>query len=286
MEEEHPSPVVESIYLRTVSLPDIVYQLPLPQVTIDSGVLSSLQLKSIIYACQRHEQKTPDGSRGGYLVGDGTGFGKGRIAAGIIFVNHLHGRKKAVWLSMHRDLQYDAERDLRDVADTQVTIFNLKKLNLLSADENGVAFSTYSTLTEEFHVNNKKSTRLQQLLEWCGPDYDGVIVFDECHHTNLLDLSGTKILFSLLELQTKLPNARIIYMSVTGVSSDLRNMAFMSRLGLWGLGTSFPDFKDFHQTLEKDGLHSREMMAMELKLRGMYLARRMDLKDVKFRMNE
>ena len=24
-------------------------------------------------------------------------------------------------------------------------------------------------------------TRLDQLVEWCGPDFDGLVVFDECH---------------------------------------------------------------------------------------------------------
>ena len=41
-----------------------------------------------------------------------------------------------------------------------------------------------------------------------------------------------------------LPQARVIYCSATGVS-EIRNMAYASRLGLWGPSTSFETFVDF-----------------------------------------
>jgi hypothetical protein len=42
-----------------------------------------------------------------------------------------------------------------------------------------------------------------------------------------------------------------------------------------------PEYKDFHHTVEKDGLHSKEMMGMEVMLRGMYLSRQMHIKNIK-----
>ena len=33
----------------------------------------------------------------------------------LIFENYLHGRKRALWLSVSNDLRVDAERDLRDI---------------------------------------------------------------------------------------------------------------------------------------------------------------------------
>ena len=48
----------------------------------------------------------------------------------------------------------------------------------------------------------------------------------------------TKTGLAVLELQEKLPNARIIYASATG-ASEPKNMAYMVRLGLWGTGTPF-----------------------------------------------
>lgn len=93
------------------------FSLKLPSEGIQSGKLSSLQLESVIYACQQHMNTLPDGTRAGFLVGrysrggelvvtvslslscsgDGAGVGKGRIIAGIIYQNYLEGRKKAIW---------------------------------------------------------------------------------------------------------------------------------------------------------------------------------------------
>lgn len=44
--------------------------------------------------------------------------------------------------------------------------------------------------------------------------------------------------------QDRLPEARVIYCSATG-ASEPRNMGYMVRLGLWGDGTSFSDFREF-----------------------------------------
>lgn len=44
--------------------------------------------------------------------------------------------------------------------------------------------------------------------------------------------------------QARLPEARVVYCSATG-ASEPRNMGYMVRLGLWGPGTSFIDFRDF-----------------------------------------
>lgn len=66
-----------------------------------------------MYAAQQHSHMLTDGTRAGFLVGDGAGVGKGRTIAGIIFENFLKGRKKALWVSVSNDLKYDAERDLK-----------------------------------------------------------------------------------------------------------------------------------------------------------------------------
>jgi len=75
-------------------------------------------------------------------------------------------------------------------------------------------------------------------------------VFDECHKAKNLCPTGsskpTKTGLCVLELQKKLPKARVVYASATG-ASEPRNMAYMSRLGLWGTGTPFTEFNDFIQ---------------------------------------
>lgn len=52
----HPDIVVETNTLSSVPPPDITYTLSIPEQTINSGLLSALQLEAIIYACQVHTQ--------------------------------------------------------------------------------------------------------------------------------------------------------------------------------------------------------------------------------------
>lgn len=79
-------------------------------------------------------------------------------------------------------------------------------------------FLSYSSLISGC---DNGATRLDQLTEWCGPDFDGLIIFDECHKAkNLVPEAGakpTKVGRLVLELQHKLPRARVVYCSATGV---------------------------------------------------------------------
>ena len=80
------------------------------------------------------------------------------------------------------------------------------------------------------------------------------IVFDECHKAKNLVPTGaskpSKTGLTVLQLQKRLPKARIVYCSATG-ASEPRNMAYMSRLGIWGPGTQFPSFHDFIKAVER-----------------------------------
>uniref|UniRef100_H2YSL2 Uncharacterized protein n=1 Tax=Ciona savignyi TaxID=51511 RepID=H2YSL2_CIOSA len=351
----HPDSVVETSSLSSIMPPDIRYQLHLPQYTIDHGLLSALQLESIVYACQKHEVFLPSGERAGYFIGDGPGVGKGRTVAGVIHENYLLGRKRALWFSVSNDLKYDAERDLRDIGAKNIKVYSLNKVRLIclsnslrniylirigdiclfqfkygkitaknnGAAKKGVIFGTYSSLIGESHQQGKYGTRLKQILNWVGEDFDGVIIFDECHKAKNLVPSGTgkstKTGYTVLQLQTHLPKARVVYASATG-ASEPRNMAYMSRLGLWGSGTPFPEFSHFIQVgvlalfscrfilfnfniydsnnqenlyvtsfllaVERRGVGAMELVAMDMKLRGSYIARQLSFYGVSFRIAE
>lgn len=154
----------------------------------------------------------------------------------------------------------------------------------------GVMFATYSSLiSESSTVVGRYNSRLKQLLQWFGEDYDGVIVFDECHKAKNLFPSGsgkpTKTGLAVLDLQTKLPKARIVYASATG-ATEPRNMGYMVRLGIWGTGTPFEDFNAFVSTVEKRGVGAMELVAIDLKMRGMYMARQLSFSGVQFRIEE
>ncbi len=70
MGDRHPDPVVETSSLASVELPDITYQLTIPNEKIQSNTLSALQLETIVYASQRHNIFLPDGTRAGFLIGN------------------------------------------------------------------------------------------------------------------------------------------------------------------------------------------------------------------------
>src|SRR3546814_8177099 len=106
----------------------------------------------------------------------------------------------------------------------------------------GILFGTYPTL----RLGRAEDTRLDQLLAWAGEHFDGVIAFDEAHAmANALGSSSTrgKVKGSEqgmagLRLQNHLPRARVLYASATG-ASDIANLGYTSRLGLWGPETAF-----------------------------------------------
>lgn len=292
----HPDLIVETASLSSIPPPDVYYRLSIPDEVIDDGRLSALQLESIIYASQQHENILPDGCRSGFLIGDGAGVGKGRTVAGIIFENYLHGRKRSLWFSVSTDLKYDAERDLNDIGAGKIEVHLLNKFKYgykIHTPENdnvkrGVIFSTYNSLIgESTSVSGKYSTRFNQIIQWCGEDFDGVIIFDECHKAKNLFPSGTtratKTGQMVLELQRRLPKARVVYASATG-ATEPKNMGYMTRLGIWGPGTPFDDFNHFVQTVEKRGVGAMELVAIDLKMRGMYVARQLSFKGVSFRI--
>ncbi|XP_068393527.1 protein strawberry notch homolog 2 isoform X3 [Eschrichtius robustus] len=280
--KQHPDRVVETSTLSSVPPPDITYTLALA--SSDSGALSALQLEAITYACQQHEVLLPGGQRAGFLIGDGAGVGKGRTVAGIILENYLRGRKKALWFSVSNDLKYDAERDLRDIAAPGIAVHALSKIKYGdNTTSEGVLFATYSALIGESQAGGQHRTRIRQILEWCGEAFNGVIVFDECHKAK--NASSTKMGKAVLDLQNKLPLARVVYASATG-ASEPRNMIYMSRLGIWGEGTPFRTFEEFLHAIEKRGVGAMEIVAMDMKVSGMYIARQLSFSGVTFRIEE
>ncbi|XP_047130991.1 uncharacterized protein LOC100210324 isoform X1 [Hydra vulgaris] len=293
---KHPGNIVEGATLAAQRLPKVWYNLlsTFPEEVILNGKLSDLQIEGILFSCQRHHLILPDGNRAGFFLGDGTGVGKGRQIAGIIFDNFCRGRKKHVWFSISADLRYDAQRDLNDIGCFVNIIDGCQQLDkgqkafgLITEYKTGVLFSTYSTLVS--CTNKGKSSRLDQLIGWCGKDFDGCLIFDESHKAKHFipgkESSSSKVAVAVSTIQRLLPKARVIYCSATGVT-DLKNMAFMERLGFWGSGTTFNDFESFHHSLTTRGLGALEMLSMEMKAAGMYLSRGLSYHDAEFQTVE
>jgi hypothetical protein len=273
--KSHPAVIVESASMAAVTPPDITYRPHLAPEIITDGLLSDIQLERVIYAGQRHEQRLADGSRAGFFVGDGTGVGKGRVLAGIIADNWNQNRQRAIWLSVNNDLLESAWRDLTDLglADIPLARINDYPPAAEITLPHGVIFSSYLSLIAAARTGEK---RLDQIQHWLGPN--GVVIFDEAHKAKNALAGGlgepTLTGQAVIDLQDpeRNPDYRVVYSSATG-ATDVRNMAYMTRLGLWGIGTSFPGgFQEFMQEIESGGVGAMEMVSRDMKALGMYLS--------------
>jgi tRNA G10 N-methylase Trm11 len=297
--QKHPGPLVQSAAMAAVEPPTPTYTPNLPEEVVKYGKLSIAQLEAVVYAGQSHGQILPDGQRRGFFIGDGTGVGKGREISGIILDNMRQGRKKAVWISKNNELFKDAKRDFGNIGGDTDLLFPLKKIKLGTPikQKGGILFTTYHTLasgletTGEGAVLHKegKKARIAQLVEWLGEDFDGVIAFDEAHFMqNSLSIKSKRgiskpatMALAGVELQRRLPNARVVYVSATG-ATEVHNLAYVDRLGLWGEGTAFADKNDFVNKIQAGGLAAMELVARDMKAMGVYIARSLSYEGVTY----
>lgn len=292
----HPGKLVQSAAMAAVEPPAPTYVPNLPKEVITEGKLSLAQIEAVVYAGQAHKQFLADGSRRGFFIGDGTGVGKGREIAGIILDNIRQGRERHVWISEKRGLFVDAGRDFSGVGGDKSIIFQQHKTTAADAIKarSGILFTTYSMLRggEKKQATDKTKqgkTRVQQLVDWLGADFDGVIVFDESHNmANAVQIKGergkqdpSKQALAGLELQKQLPKARVVYVSATG-ATEVSNLVYAQRLGLWGEGTAFSGSNDFVTNVSAGGVASMELVARDLKALGSYIARSLSFDGVTY----
>lgn len=295
--KSHPGKLVQSAAMAAVEPPPPTYKPALPSNIIDDGLLSLAQLETIVYAGQAHEQLLSSGSRKGYFIGDGTGVGKGREISGIILDNMSQGRKKAVWVSYNEGLIEDAKRDFSGIGGDPNKIFfqGKTKAGAEISQKEGILFTTYSTLRggERRQANDQGQkigkTRVQQLIDWLGDDFDGVVAFDEAHSmANAIAIKGKRGIskpsqqaLAGINLQHELPNARVLYVSATG-ATEITNLRYADRLGLWGEGTAFADVNSFIRDVSKGGISSMELVSRDMKAMGMYISRSLSFDGVTY----
>ena len=220
--------------------------------------------------------------RRGWMLGDGTGCGKGRQVAAIILDHWLRGRRRALWLSASDKLLEDARRDWAAIGGSEADIIPLGKFRQ-GADipqESGILFATYATLRSP--ARQGKRSRLEQIVGWLAARpgsipgqaidedsrhaFGGVIVFDEAHAmANAAGSKGSRGDTAPsqqgragLRLQNALPDARILYVSATGATT-VPGLAYARRLGLWGGAdsggeTPFEQRTDFVTAMEAGGV--------------------------------
>ncbi|RWG37872.1 MAG: hypothetical protein EOQ62_33435, partial [Mesorhizobium sp.] len=99
----------------------------------------------------------------------------------------------------------------------------------------GILFTTYATLRSD--DRGERVSRVKQIVEWLGSDFDGAIIFDEAHAMQNAvgakgergDAAPSQQGRAGLRLQHALPNARIVYVSATGATT-VHNLAYAQRL--------------------------------------------------------
>jgi hypothetical protein len=156
----------------------------------------------------------------------------------------------------------------------------------------GILFTTYATLRSD--AREEKVSRVRQIVDWLGRDFDGVIVFDESHamqnaagqQSERGDQAPSQQGRAGLRLQHALPNARVLYVSATGATT-VHNLAYAQRLGLWG-GADFPfaTRAEFIEAIEAGGVAAMEVLARDLKALGLYAARSLSYEGIEYELIE
>lgn len=299
--KNHPAQLQESTAMGSVPPPKMDYVPNLPKELVQKGEFSKAQIEVVQLAGWNHEQHLPDRTRAGVLIGDGTGVGKTREVIGMILDNQARGRKRHVIVTKNDDLVRDFIKEWEGLGLDKKQVMKLAGVPVEQKDPDdpkakptraslpnvdGVVLLTYGTLSTA-----KAKERVAQVVEWAGGEkHQGLLVFDEAHMMKnaFADTAGGRFgganvsdtaLHGLM-LQGQMPDARVAYFSATA-ATEVANLAYAERLGLWGVDTGFANKERFIERIGGGGVSAMEIVAWNMKALGKYLARSISFDGVK-----
>ncbi len=295
----HPAQLIQSATLATVTPPMTKYRPRLTRRVISSGFISDAQFDFLAAAGEAHSRHLPGNlenpdetpMRAGIYLADGTGAGKTNEILGAIMDNNLQGRSKAILvLAKRRHRHGFLEAWAKMGRDRRDFIFQWDtKANQRLRGGRGILVTTYSTL-RDWESTTETYPRIDQIAAWAGDDFDGIMAFDEAQEMRNAageeDVTGKSMTsrqgLAGVALQEKLRDARVIYASATG-ATDVHNLGYAIRLGLWSDGSCFQNRSEFIKTFESGGIADMEQVTLSLKAAGVYMSRSLSFNGVETR---
>jgi hypothetical protein len=296
----HPNQIIEPATLAATEYPEPTYRPLLPVTAIERGLISDVQFEAIVYGLQatdKHLTGAPSGRewdkapRGGFIVGDGTGVGKSNIACGMVIDQWNRGSRRHV-IVVERENHHDHIQEAWEMLGgkpREIVWHGDYDARGELPDRDAVIVTSYALI--------RNDDRFEALLTWARAhgDFNGFLIFDEAQNMrNAVEdefQEANKGGFNKknqsqqgmrgVEIQEALPDARVTYMSAT-MATDVFNLGYAPRLGLWGRNAPFRDlshFLDAMNDLDEAGL---EQVAIDLKAAGRYCSRNLSFDGVEY----
>ena len=184
----------------------------------------------------------------------------------------------------------DAQRDWSALGQERLLVQSLSRFRQGTPIrlEQGILFTTYATLRSE--PREERASRVQQIVDWLGADFDGVIVFDESHAMQNAAGSRSERGDGAPSQQGRAgfaPAARAAECSRALRLGDGRNHrpepGLCAAARLWG-GEDFPfaTRAEFVAAIETGGVAAMEVLARDLRALGLYTARSLSYDGVEY----